>query len=97
MRALPAVAGAWRRGQAGWPRRFVVAQFPNAPLIVALLASLLTGPLIGRAEATADAVHRLALFAWAYLELADGANWFRRLLGAAVAVLLFVRLGSDLT
>jgi len=29
------VAELWRRGQAGWPRGFPMAQFPNPPLLLA--------------------------------------------------------------
>ena len=71
--------------------RIVVAQTPNAPLIgwfVLLLASFLI------AEAP---FHDLLaffsaafLFTWAYLELTQGVNGFRRTLGAAVIVCLVI-------
>jgi hypothetical protein len=90
------VASAWRRGQEGWPSRFVLVQFPNVPLIVALAGSVLAGALDGRPGDDADALGRIALGVFAYLELTDGANWFRRLLGAAVLVELVVTLGRAL-
>lgn len=83
---------AWDRGQAGWPQRFVIAQFPNPPLIIAMLASLAARPLDGDAADVAVAVSRLGFAVFAYLEITDGANWFRRALGAAVAVWLVIGL-----
>lgn len=94
---IPApLAAAWRRGQAGWPSAFVVVQVPNLPLLVALAASVVARLTSGLAAGYAEAVGRLAFGVFAYLELTDGANWFRRLLGAAVAAWLVVRLGHDL-
>jgi hypothetical protein len=86
------IAAAWRRGQAGWPSRFVIAQFPNPPLIVALAGSVVAALADGRTSDYASAVSRLGLAVFAYLELTDGANWLRRLLGAAVLVQLVVTL-----
>ncbi len=83
---------AWARGQEGWPRRFVVAQFPNPPLIVALVGS---GVARATEGGTADAAHvisRIALAVFAALEVLDGANWFRRLLGVIVAIYLVIDL-----
>jgi hypothetical protein len=81
----------WRRGQHGWPARFPVAQFPNAPLLVYFAAAL-----IARASATlhdaAWAVSVVALTIWAYEELADGVNWFRRALGAVILVSIVIGL-----
>jgi hypothetical protein len=75
----------WRGGQAGWPRRFPLVQFPNLPLLVALAARAITD-----LTAVEETLHRrgrslfeLGLGVWAWQELTDGANWFRRLLGAA--------------
>lgn len=86
------IAAAWRRAQAGWPSRFVIAQFPNPPLIVALAGSVVAALTDGATADYANAVSRLGLAVFAYLELTDGANWFRRLLGAAVLVQLVVTL-----
>ena len=90
------LAAAWRRGQEGWPRGFVIAQFPNPPLLVALAGSGVAAVTEGRTASTAEAVSRLALGVFAYLEVTDGANWFRRSLGAGVGVYLVVTLGGDL-
>jgi hypothetical protein len=86
----------WRVGQAGWPRRFVLVQFPNPPLLVALAAGLAGRLSHGDAAAYADATGRLALGVFAYLELTDGANWLRRLLGATILGHLVYTLGHAL-
>jgi hypothetical protein len=86
----------WRRGQKGWPRRFVVLQLPNVPLLVVLAAGIVGRLTDGVAAAYADATGRLALAVFAYLELTDGANWLRRLLGAAITVYLVYTLGQAL-
>jgi hypothetical protein len=65
----------------GWPRRFAIVQFPNAPLIIAFLAGEVAKHTHGLGHAYASSITYLALFVWAYLELVDGSNWFRRLLG----------------
>ena len=63
--------------------RYVIAQWPNVPLwvfLVATLAARLTGADWLRWVATA------ALVVWALLELVRGQSPFRRVLGAAVLV-----------
>jgi hypothetical protein len=86
----------WRRGQEGWPRVFVLVQLPNLPLLVALTASAVKRLADGDAAAYADAIGRLALAVFAYLELTDGANWLRRLLGATIMAYLIYTLGQAL-
>lgn len=73
----------WRRGQHGWPARFPVAQFPNAPLLVAMAALLLSRLADGEADAYASAAFHVGLSAWAWGEMSSGINWFRRVLGTA--------------
>jgi hypothetical protein len=90
------IPGTWRRGQAGWPSRFVLLQFPNLPLLVALTASAVGGLVDGEIGAYVDAIGRLALAVFAYLELTDGVNWLRRLVGAAILVYLVYTLGQAL-
>jgi hypothetical protein len=63
------------------PRRFPLAQFSNQPLLVALGAravAVAVGDEPGRGMRN---LSNLALLAWAYQEVTDGVNWFRRLLG----------------
>jgi hypothetical protein len=79
-----------------FPSRFPIVQFPNVALIVALAGSLTAGVLGGRAHSYALSVYYLAITIWAYQELADGVNWFRRLLGVAVLLLSIVRVAHAL-
>ena len=65
--------------------RVVVVQFPNIPLAGWLLFALL-----GRVADSVwwkngtSGVSTAFLFVWAYLELMQGVNYFRRLLGLCV-------------
>ncbi len=74
----------------------VVAQFPNAPIAIWITAAFSARLLSGDAESVALAIASVALTAWAYLELAEGVNWFRRLLGATVIVYVVVDLADAL-
>ncbi|HEV7750091.1 MAG TPA: hypothetical protein VGO71_01035 [Baekduia sp.] len=89
---MPAVLDLWRRAQHGWPARYPLVQFPNAPLLVALAAALAGRALHGGAHDAARVVFYAGLTAWAGLELAQGVNAVRRLVGAAVLAYLAVRL-----
>ena len=84
------------RAQHGWPAGFPVAQFPNAPLAVALAASVAGRFVDGRSQDYATSVFHVALGVWAYLELTRGTNWFRRLLGVAGLVYVVVKLAAEL-
>jgi hypothetical protein len=88
---------AWERLAAlSFPRRFPVVQFPNLPLIVALLAGAAGNFLDGAAHSYTASVSDLALTIWAYEELVHGVNWFRRILGLAFVILLIVRVARAL-
>lgn len=63
------------------PRRFVIAQFPNTELLAAMAAAAVARTSTGESARTAALVSDVALLVWAYQEIVDGANWFRRLLG----------------
>jgi hypothetical protein len=63
------------------PRRFPIFQFPNPPLIAALLAGALGRQARGPLSRNATLLSRLALLLWSAEEMATGVNWFRRLLG----------------
>ena len=80
----------------GWPRRFAIVQFPNAPLIIAFLAGEVAKHTHGLGHAYASSTTYLALGVWAYLELVDGSNWFRRLLGLVYVTLTTVHLAHAL-
>ena len=79
-----------------FPRRFPIVQFPNLPLIIAFLAGETGKFLNGSAHSYAVSGSYLAMTIWAYQELADGVNWFRRLLGLAFVILLIVRVAHAL-
>jgi hypothetical protein len=80
---VSALAEHLRRGQAGWPQRFPLVQFPNAPLALALGARGAAGVCAeGAGRDRARSLFLVSLGVWAWEELADGDNWFRRLLGA---------------
>ena len=86
----------WRRGQRGWPASFPLAQFPNAPLLLALGGWAVAALTDGSLHFYARAVFYAGLAAWAWLELADGANWVRRALGAGGLVYVVVKVGAAL-
>ena len=75
---------------------YVVAQFPNAPLLVALAAAL-ASLLLDDGTTAADvarSVFYVALTVWAYEEAANGVNRFRRVLGIAGLVFVVVRVAE---
>lgn len=80
----------------GFPRRFPLVQFPNPPLIVAFLASQAADLLVAPAQPYARSLSYLAMGVWAYEELVDGVNWFRRLLGLAYVVIMVLRVAHAL-
>lgn len=86
----------WRRGQVGWPRRFPIAQLPNAPLIIAFGGWLLAAASSGDAHNLGRAVFTIALGIWAWEEAVDGVNWFRHVIGVGALVWLVVRLAGEL-
>lgn len=73
-------------------RGYVVGQFPNPPLWIALAALLTTG--LANDGSTIDdlarAISYVALTVWAYEEAADGVNGFRKALGAVALGLVVV-------
>ena len=65
----------------------VIAQPPNLPILVGITATVLT--LIvksGNIHTALDAIAFGSLFTWAWLELFEGVNYFRRALGLLVLV-----------
>jgi hypothetical protein len=74
----------------------VIVQFPNAPLIIAFIAGETAKHTHAPGHAYASAVSYLALVIWAYLELVEGVNWFRRLLGLGYAISTVVHLALAL-
>lgn len=65
----------------------VIAQMPNLPLLVGFIATFL--PVLlpnGKLQTALELVGFGALFTWAWQELFDGVNYFRRALGLIVLV-----------
>jgi hypothetical protein len=86
---MPPLRELYRRGQRGWPSRFVLVQLPNAPLWVGLGGSVVVAATDdGVVHDGARIVATGGLAVWAALELAQGVNWFRRALGLAFLVYL---------
>jgi hypothetical protein len=75
-----------RLTQLSFPRSYPIAQFPNAPLILAFASGLLAHNSHGLAHSYAQAISYLAMAVWAYLELFHGVNAFRKLLGLAYTI-----------
>jgi hypothetical protein len=72
----------------------VIAQKPNAPAVVWLLA-LIGMFFIDETSATYDwllAIFMVALIVWAFLEIFLGVNFFRRFLGLLAVVYLITKL-----
>jgi hypothetical protein len=89
---MSARGGLARLSRLEFPRRFPIVQFPNSPLAVGLLAGAAADLTHAGAHRYFEAISWLALAIWAYRELTEGVNWFRRLLGLAFTVVLLVRL-----
>lgn len=72
--------------------QLVIAQFPNAPLWV-FLASAAARVILqptGIAASALEIVGSVALFVWAVMEIVQGVNPARRLLGAVVLIAVTV-------
>ncbi len=67
--------------------KIVLAQMPNLPIIVWLTASLLKLVFTtGEINTGLDVLANGSLFTWAWLELFQGVNYFRRALGLVVLI-----------
>ncbi len=68
---------------------------PNAPLIIAVVASIASRLLPGFAEGVSQFVALGMWFTWAWLEVTAGVNYFRRVLGFLVfAGLLYTNVNN---
>lgn len=64
-----------------------IAQAPNLPILVWLGATVLQLlPVTGKVQAGLSLIAFGTLFTWAWLELFEGVNYFRRALGLVVLV-----------
>jgi hypothetical protein len=97
----PGAPRAWHAFQRlttyGFPRRFQVVQFPNAPLILGFVLGIAARYASGSPHDYLQSAAYLSMTVWAYEELAHGSNWFRRLLGAAYAVILVIRVAHAIS
>lgn len=67
--------------------KVVIGQTPNAPILV--WAVLLVANLFIH-NSHIGTLQNVFLFVWAYLELTDGVNYFRKALGAVIALGIIV-------
>lgn len=67
----------------GFPPRYHVVQFPNAPLAVAIAGVAAEHLTDDRAHDYASAVATIGFGVWAWLELVEGDNAWRRVVGVA--------------
>ena len=74
------------------PRKFPIFQFPNPPLIAAVLTGAIGRTTRGPVSHNATLLSRLALLLWSAQEMATGVNWFRRLLGTVGGVYALAKL-----
>lgn len=82
--------------QIGFPAQYPLAQFPNPPLMLAILASVVGWFVDGAAQDYVTAVGFVGISVWAWLELTAGVNLFRRILGLAVLVNTVVGIAARL-
>lgn len=69
----------------------VIAQMPNLPIILWVTASLLKLVFpTGEINTGLDVLAFGSLFTWAWLELFQGVNYFRRALGLGVLIAVMV-------
>ncbi|WP_340643584.1 hypothetical protein [Phormidium pseudopriestleyi] len=65
----------------------VIAQPPNLPMLVGITTTLLTFVVpSGNLHTGLDAIAFGSWFTWAWLEIFDGVNYFRRALGVFVLI-----------
>jgi uncharacterized membrane protein len=72
-------------------KKYELLQKPNLPLAVAFVAWVLTHLLpYGQLNFAAALIFFGALFTWAWMEIFDGANTFRRVLGIVVMAFIII-------
>ncbi len=76
--------------------KIVIWQFPNIPIIVWGVSLVITKIFNeGTIHTLASTISFGAIFTWAYLEIFQGVNYFRRALGIVVlAVTLFGKINT---
>ena len=71
-----------------------VFQLPNKELAAALIAALIGHFTQGAVHGVVSSLFYVFIIIWAYREIAEGANWWRRTLGLAVMAYIFVGLAK---
>ncbi|MBA3724168.1 MAG: hypothetical protein H0W89_04760 [Candidatus Levybacteria bacterium] len=66
----------------------IIAQKPNIPIIIATVGFIISYFTAGMFQAIGETVSIIALIIWAYLEISSGVNWFRKLLGGVVLLVV---------
>jgi hypothetical protein len=82
--------------QLSFPRSYPIVQFPNAPLILACMSGLAAHYTHSQEHADLQAVSYLSMAIWAYLELTQGVNTVRRLLGLTYTISTAIHVASAL-
>ena len=70
--------------------KFVIVQFPNLPLIIMFLAWVVSYFSQGYINLVSRSVFIVAGVIWSYEEIFHGVNWFRRILGGVVMLMIFM-------
>lgn len=84
------IAGYQRLRGMSWPEGYPIAQFPNPPLLIGLVALGLRYLASGTWADALAAIGYVFIGVWAYLELTAGVNLFRRVLGLAGLIYIVV-------
>lgn len=74
----------------------VIIQKPNAPLILALIGYLISFFGKGLFHTFGHTLFITAIIIWAFLEVTQGASWFRKILGFVVLTGMFFSLFNQL-
>jgi hypothetical protein len=76
-------------------KKYIIAQKPNLPIIVWFITFILLKiPYLKIAHPAISLISFGAIFTWAWLEIFQGVNTFRRILGGIVmAYIIISRLG----
>lgn len=70
--------------------KYVIAQFPNVPIMLFVLAKLMQQITSGGVNEIFSRIGFGTLFVWAYLEFSQGVNSFRRALGLLVLIFIVI-------
>lgn len=74
----------------------ILVQKPNPPLIAAGIGFIIDKFAAGIFQKIGTTLFISSLIIWSYLELTQGVNWFRKLLGAVVLISTLMNLFKHL-